>query len=143
MKYLRPAMGFNVTLHEASLMIAIKGYKLNKDVVPDTYGDIMKDLDGLDLDSLSFHEIFEELLTKNKFFMQDKAFAGKNIFFLRKCTIHGTYHWVYMIAWDEGTYAIAERQNANYFVEPWRSVSDRKILLEDSIFFVLHSSKKL
>jgi hypothetical protein len=143
MKYLRPAMGFHVELHEASRVIATKGYKLNKDVVPDTYGDILKDLDDLDLDSLSFHEIFEELMTKNKFFMQDKALADKNIFFLRKCTIHGTYHWIYMIAWSEGTYTIAQNPNVNYFVEPWRSVSDRKSLLEDSIFFVLHSSKKL
>jgi hypothetical protein len=146
MKYLEPAIGFHVELHEASLLIAVKGYKLIKGTVPSRYGDIMDDLpllNGVTLESLSFYEVFEELMTKSKFFLEDKLLASKNIFFLRKCGLHGTYHWVHMIAWGEGTYSISENPNVNFFIEPWRNDSDRKRLLEDSIFFVLQSKKQL
>lgn len=146
MKYLQPAIGFHVELHEASLLIAVKGYKLIKGIVPFKYGDIMNDLpllNGATLGSLSFYEVFEELMTKSKFFLEEKLLASKNIFFLRKCGLYSTYHWVHMIAWSEGTYSIGENPNENFFIEPWRNDSDRRRLLEDSIFFVLQSKKKL
>lgn len=146
MKYLKPAIGFHVELHEASLLIAVKGYKLVKGAVPPEYGDIMNDLpllNGVTLGSLSFYDVFEELMTKNKFFLKDKLLSSKNIFFLRKCGLYGTYHWVHVTAWSDKTYCIAENQNANFFIEPWRNNSDRKLLLEDSLFFVLQSKKEL
>ncbi|MDQ5962111.1 MAG: hypothetical protein QG669_504, partial [Patescibacteria group bacterium] len=46
-------------------------------------------------------------------------------------------------AWSEGGYALSENPNVNFFVEPWRKNTDRKHLLENSIFFVLHSKKEL
>ncbi|MFA6514852.1 MAG: hypothetical protein WCT42_01135 [Candidatus Paceibacterota bacterium] len=146
MKYLEPTIGFHVELHEASLLIAVKGYKLVKGAVPPKYSDIMDDLplfNGVTLESLSFYDVFEELMTKNKFFLEDKLLASKNIFFLRKCGVCGTYHWVHVTVWEEGTYCICEHQNVNFFIEPWRNDFDRKRLLEDSIFFVLQSKKQL
>jgi len=146
MKYLQPAMGFHVELHEASLLVAVKGYKLIKGAVPSKYGDIMDDIpipNEVTLEHLSFHKVFEELMTKNKLFMEEKFLASKNIFFLRKCNLYGTYHWVHMRGWSEDGYGMAENQNVNFFVEPWRNNSDRKHLLEDSIFFVLQSRKEL
>lgn len=143
MKYLQSAMGFHVELNEASLIIAVKGYKLIKGIIPSTYGDIMGDLpllNGVTLESLSFHIVFEELMTKSKLFLEEKFLTSKNIFFLRKCVIYGTYHWVHMIAWGENGYGYAENPNGNFFVEPWRDDFYRKHFPEDSIFFVLHSS---
>ena len=146
MKYLRPAMAFHVELHGASLLIAVKGYKLIKEIVPSKYGDIMDDLpllNGATLESLSFHAVFEELMTKSKLFLEEKFLASKNIFFLRKCVLHGKYHWVHVHGWSEHGYSLAENPNGNFFVEPWRNNSDRKCLLEDSIFFVLQFKKEL
>lgn len=149
MKYLQPAIGFHVELQEASLLIAIKGYKLIEGVVPSKYGDIMDDLplsesNGVTLESLSFHDIFEEIImTKSKLFLEDKSLSGKNIFFLRKCGLYGTYHWVLIHAWSENRYALDENVNVNFFIEPWRNDSDRKHLLDNSIFFVLHSKKEM
>ena len=146
MKYLEPAIGFHVELQESSILIAVKGYKIVKGAMPLKYGDIMDDiplLNGVTLESLSFYDVFEELMTKNKFFLEDKLLAGKNIFFLRKCGLYGTYHWVHMTAWGEGTYCIGENPNVNFFVEPWRNDSDRKHLLDDSLFFVLQSKKEM
>lgn len=146
MKYLQPAMGFHVELPEASLLIAVKGYKLIKGSVPSKYGDIMDDIpipNETTLEHLSFHEVFEELMTKSKLFLEEKFLTSKNIFFLRKCEIYGTYHWVDVHAWSEGTYTIGENPNENFFVESWRSDSVRKHLLAHSIFFILQSRKKL
>ena len=147
MKYLQPTIGFHFELQEASLFIAVKGYKLIKDIVPSKYSDIMDDLPLLNdvtRESLSFHGIFEELImTKSKLFLEEKFLSSKNIFFLRKCGIDGKYYWVNVTAWGEGTYCVSENPNENFFIEPWRSNSDRKRLLEDSIFFVLQSMKKL
>ncbi len=147
MKYLKPTIGFHFELHEASLLVAVKGYKLINDVVPSKYGDIMGDLpllNGVTLESLSFHGIFEELImTKSKLFLEEKFLFSKNIFFLRKCGIDGKYYWVNVTLWNEGTFCMSENPNENFFVEPWRNNSDRKHLLEDSIFFVLQSRKEL
>ena len=146
MKYLQPATGFQLDLPEASLVITIKGYKLIKGVSPSTYGDIMNDIplsSNVTLESLSFDEVFEELLKKSKFFLEDKALIKKNLFFLRKNGIHNTYHWVRVHAWSENSYCLTENVNGNFFVEPWRNDADRKHLLEDSIFFVLHSKKSI
>ena len=68
MKYLKPVTGFHLELPEAALVVAIKGYKLNKEVIPSTYGDIMNDIplsDAVSLESLSFYEVFNELMTKS------------------------------------------------------------------------------
>ena len=146
MKYLQPAIGFHVELHEAALLIAIKGYKIIEGTIPSEYGDIMKDLpllNGATLESLSFYDVFEELMTKGKFFLEDKSLSNKNIFFLRKCGLYGTYHWVHVTAWSDGTYCTSQSPNTNFFIEPWRNNSDRNHLLEDSIFFILQSKKEL
>ncbi len=146
MKYLQASMGFQIELPIASILITVKGYKLIKGIIPSTYGDIMNDIplsSNVTLDSLSFYDVFEELMTKSKFFMKDKLLASKNIFFLRKCGVYGTYHWVHMIEWNDEGYAIGENPNVNFFIEPWRNHFARKHLLEDSIFFVLQSRKEL
>ncbi len=139
-------MGFSLEIPKASLLIAVKGYKLIKNAVPSTYGDIMNDLpvsNNVTLESISFHGVFEELMTKNKFFLEDKSLASKNLFFLRKCDLYNTYHWVHVHAWSKGTYTTGENPNGNFFVEPWRNDTDRKHLLEDSMFFVMQSKKEL
>lgn len=146
MKYLKPVTGFRLELPEIALAIVVKGYKIIKDIVPSTYGDIMKDLplsDDVTLESLNFYEVFENLMNKSKLFLEDKALDKKNLFFLRKCGVYGTYHWVRVHAWSESGYCIAENPNVNHFVEPWRNSAGRKHLLEDSIFFVLQSKKKM
>ena len=139
-------MGFYIPTSNASHLIAVKGYKLIKGTTPSLYGDIMNDLpvsNEATLESLSFHEAFNDLMKKSKFFLMDKLLVSKNLFFLRKCFLYGTYHWVHVHTWSEGGYALAENVNANFFVEPWINDSDRKRLLEDSIFFVMQSKKAL
>lgn len=145
MKYLQRAMGFHIELPDAQF-VAVKGYKLTPGIVPCTYGDIMGDLplvQGGTLETLSFHEVFEDLLTKSTFFLQDKMLGNKNLFFLRKCTVNNTYHWVHIRAWSEDTHCLEQNPNGNFFVEPWRNSVDHKHLLEDSLFFVCHSKKEL
>lgn len=147
MKYLKPVTAFHVELPKSSLLIAVKGYEIIKGAEPSTYGDIINEFhtsnDGT-LESLSFRHVFEELMTKNVFFMKDKALLGKEFFFLTEDFINKDYRWVHILDWEKGEYAtISENPNCNYFIESWRSESDRKRLLENSIFFVIHSKKEL
>jgi len=139
-------MGFYIELPNLSLRLMIKAFRLIEGAVPSTYGEIMNDIhlsNDVTLESLSFYDVFEELMTKSKFFLEDKSLSNKNLFFLRKCGVHRTYHWVHVHGWSESGYAIGENPNANYFVEPWRNASDCKSLLENSVFFVLDSKKKI
>lgn len=147
MKYLKPAIAFHVELPEAGLIIAVKGYKLIKGAAPSTYGDIMNDLplsNGVTLESLSFYDVFGELMTKNNFFMKDKALLGKQFFFLIKDVIDKDYRWAHILDWERGRFAtVSESPNGNYFIEPWRKESDRQDMLNNSMFFVIHSKKEL
>jgi hypothetical protein len=147
MKYLKPVIAFHVELPESALLIAVKGYKFIKGAAPSTYGDIMNEFsedDDITLESLSFRHVFEEIMTKNKFFMKDKALLGKEFFFLREDFINKDYRWTHILDWEMGKYATtSENPNGNYFIESWRNESDRKHLLENSIFFVIHSKKEL
>jgi hypothetical protein len=146
MNYLQPITGFYVELPEVSSLVGVKGYKIIPGTTPSKYGDIMGDLplsDTVTLESLSFHDVFHELMKKSKLFLDDKSLVNKNIFFLRKCVLYDTYHWVHVHGWSEKGYCLAENPNANFFVEPWRDASKRKNLLEESILFVMQSKKEL
>ncbi len=147
MKYLQPATAFHVELPESGFLIAVKGYKFIKGAVPSTYGDIMNEFpvsDGSTLESLSFYNVFEELMTKNNFFMKDKALLGKKFFFLTEDIINKGYRWIHIRDWENGRYATtSESPNANDFIESWVNESEHKHLLENAIFFVVHSRKEL
>lgn len=147
MKYLEPKTCFQLILNKGNLTLVVKGLKIISGTVPETYCDIMNDVVPADSDigAVTFSGfVFNKIMNEHfKFFNLDKGFANKTIYFLKRCIVNGTYHWVEVTSWSKnGVYSIAENPNGNFFVEPWRNATDRKRMLEDSIFFIMTSEKE-
>jgi len=140
MEILTKTERFLIDLVELPISLDVQVYKIINGVIPITYGQIMNDIvsSGDNLDAISFSgQMFEEIMeTKHEFFKNKLDLNNKIIYFLRKCGVRNTYHWVEILEWNKRStlYALSEHNNANDFYESWMEPSKR-----ECIFFTINS----
>lgn len=133
---------FIVDLNNISMQIGIKTSILIQGIVPDTYGQIMNDLEpplnDTRLISFSVNEFIEIMETQIEVFKKNIDLKNKTLFFLRECKVDNKCYWVEILEWSEKTYSLSERKNTNNFNNTWN-----KRLMDQCLFLTVDSIIKI
>lgn len=142
MKILKNKDRFIVDLKNISMQIEIQTSVLIQGIAPDTYGQIMDDLEpplsDTRLISFSVNEFIEIMETQIEVFKKNLDLTNKTLFFLRESKVDNMCYWVEILEWNEKTYSLSENKNTHNF-----NNTRNKRLMDQCLFLTIDSIRKI